>query len=282
MDILSSLLLLFEVFGVNAASGIYQEDNQVYIISDNSPYLYHYDIKSTKTNKVLLDSSSRAEIVKKKDKLDLEAICSVGDELVIVGSGSRSNRENAFLYHKKTGKVQKQSLTPLYNALRKASGLDYQDFNIEGVAFKQGLWYFMNRGNGPKNKNLVFSFKGDRNLQIVPQNIEVHSFDLPMVQGCVSGFSDAVLVDDKLYYVATAEDEASTYLDGEVKGSFMGYIDLNKWTLGPIQEIAKEKKIEGLAFFKKSSSVKTFMICEDPDNSKRESTLVYAFDFETK
>jgi hypothetical protein len=37
-----------------------------------------------------------------------------------------------------------------------------------------------------------------------------------------SSFTDAILVDNSIYFLATAEDTESTYDDGEVLGSLIG------------------------------------------------------------
>ncbi len=38
-------------------------------------------------------------------------------------------------------------------------------------------------------------------------------------------FTDAILVEDKIYFLATAEDTTSTYDDGEILGSIIGRMD---------------------------------------------------------
>ncbi|MEH6305824.1 hypothetical protein RYH73_09225 [Olivibacter sp. CPCC 100613] len=279
MNIVSSLLILFKIWGINAASGIYYENNQVYVVSDNSAYLYHYNMESANMDKILLVAEQRQELIDKKDKPDFEAICNLGDELMVVGSGSKPNRENAYVYHKKSKKVAKQSLTALYRALREAGGLDLDNFNIEGIDYRDEQWYFLNRGNGPMNKNIVFTFKGGRDLSHIPKKIEVHEVALPQLQNCPTGFSDATIVDNRLYFIATAEDKASTYNDGINKGSYLGYIDLKTWSLGSTRKLSTTQKFEGLTLYKKSDTASFFLLCEDPDDISVLQSPIYSFDF---
>ena len=279
MDIFSSLLFFFKIWGVNAASGIHQENNQVYVVSDNSAYLYHYDIKHANLNRILLVADQNEEPIEKREKPDFEAICLMGDELFVFGSGTKANRENAYIYNKKTKKVDNQSLTPLYTALREAGGLDFKNFNIEGAAYKNGQWYFLSRGNGPLNKNIIFTFKGGRNLVDIPEHIQVHEMSLPQLQGCPTGFSDGTIVKDRLYFIATAEDKASTYDDRTNKGSYIGYIDLGTWSLGPTHELSKSQKFEGLTLHKKAGHISSFLLCEDPDDVSATYSSIFAYDF---
>ncbi|SEA27886.1 hypothetical protein SAMN05192529_11272 [Arachidicoccus rhizosphaerae] len=64
MNILSSLIFFLQIAGISAASGLYyQAGQQLYVVADNSPYLYHYDIGTRILHKILLDSTQGGETI---------------------------------------------------------------------------------------------------------------------------------------------------------------------------------------------------------------------------
>lgn len=279
MHLFSSLILFLKLAGINAASGIHYQQDQLYIVSDNSPYLYQYDMHASKLHKIYLDSAQQQEMVNKKEKADFEALYAIGDTLVIVGSGSTSERETAFIYHKKDQYVQRVSLTSLYRQMREIGKVDEQNFNIEGIAYANGTWYFLNRGNGNRHQNVVFSFNGNAELQFQAASVQAKALKLPPIQDQPSGFSDALFLDNRLFFLATAENKTSTYQDGETMGTYMAYINLKTWELSPIQTLSKTKKLEGLSLYQQSDTTKTFLLCEDPDDETNNNCPVYRYDF---
>lgn len=279
MDTLYSLLLLFNLTGINAASGLQHDQDQLYIVSDNSPYLYHYNVLEEQTDKVLLDSTQQGELIAKKDKKDFEALCDVGDALVIVGSGSKPQRQDAFIYDKRNRNVRHVSLESIYQQMQEIGEVDQDNFNIEGLTYANGVWYFLNRGNGERNQNVIFTVGGDLDFVLRPETLRAHHVQLPRIQNYITGFSDGVIVDDRLFFIATAEDSASTYHDGECKGSYLSYIRLSDWKLGPTSLLSNTKKLEGLALYGQSADTLTFILCEDPDEESNTNCPIYRYDF---
>jgi hypothetical protein len=88
------------------------------------------------------------------------------------------------------------------------AGLNVASFNIEGVVYTGDVWYFFNRGNGNSGRNIVFTVHGkdlDGNAKITFTELK-----LPAIKGIRAGFTDAIGVGDKLYFLATAENTNST------------------------------------------------------------------------
>lgn len=282
MNILASLILFFKIAGISAASGIHYDQNQVYIIADNSPYLYHYDIQGGDLHKVQLDSSQSQESIDKKNKADFEAMYDLDSVIVVVGSGSGIGRQKAFIYHKEHQIVETVALDSLYAQMQKVGNIDDQNLNIEGISYANGIWYFLNRGNGNMHENIVFSFRGNSKLQLLPESLNARHITLPPIDGCPAGFSDAEILGDRLFFLATAEDKESNYEDGANKGSFMSYLDLNTWTLGPIRQLSDTKKLEGLSLYSRSDSSVTFLLCEDPDDETINNCPVYHYRYDIK
>ncbi|GAB3358647.1 hypothetical protein GCM10027566_23490 [Arachidicoccus ginsenosidivorans] len=299
MDILSPIIWLFSIIGFSAASGLHYEPSHngatraggsVYVIADNSPYLYHYNIRQETLGKILLDSMQKEGLVAKSEKDDLEAMCDLGETIVMVGSGSTPTRTKGFIFHKKTQLVEKLNLGTLYTQLRQAGQLNEQNFNIEAVAYKEHTWYFLNRGNGDKNRNVVFTFKADSSLNL-PQKeqlfIKAHHIKLPPLDNCPSGFSDAVIKDDRLYFLATAEDKASNYEDGINKGTFISYLDIHSWNIGLVRRLSRTKKLEGLTLYTQGNiegneKTTSFLLCEDPDDATKTICPIYQYNYNPK
>ena len=67
------LQLFFQIIGIGSASGLLFHNNLLYLISDNSSYLYEYKIDSNELNKIALIENPE-ENIPKKDKPDFESI----------------------------------------------------------------------------------------------------------------------------------------------------------------------------------------------------------------
>ena len=91
-------------------------------------------------------------------------------------------------------------------------------------------------------------------------------YDLPKINGIQASFTDAILVDDSFYFLASAEDSQSTYLDGEVTGSSIGKINVTTMKLKKVITITNTHKFEGLTLYKNNAKSLEFLLCEDQDN----------------
>jgi len=266
-----TLELLFHIIGIGSASGIIYKDNSLFIVGDNSGFLYEYYIDSQHLKRHPLIENPSENIIK-KDKPDFEALTCFQDSMYAFGSGSTSKRNLIVefdLAQKK--KIATNNLTDLYAAMQNFASIKTEDFNIEGVIHDGENWYFLNRGNGISNKNTLFSFHTKKLNQKF--NMRSNDYELPKINGIVSSFTDAVLVDGKIYFLATAEDTQSTYDDGEVLGSIIGRIDLETMKIDFTQKISNNHKFEGLTIFKKDNNKIEFLLCEDKDTEILETTI---------
>lgn len=262
------LSLFFKIIGIGSASGLVYLDEKLYIISDSSSYLYEYHISDAKLNKIALVENPR-ENIPKKDKPDFEAISMMGDELYIIGSGSTENRNRAYKYNVSAKKIKPKDLSILYQPMKSFLNLKDDELNIEGYFNDTKHSYFFQRGNGLEGKNgIVVSDDNIYNPKFV-----FHSFDLPKIKNVPTTFTDAVLVNDKIYFLAAAEDTTSTYLDGEVLGSMLGTIDLQTMKLENSIQISDNHKFEGLTLYNKTETQIEFLLCEDNDSELLESNI---------
>jgi len=100
-----------------------------------------------------------------------------------------------------------------------------------------------------------------------------NSYKLPSIKGIPSSFTDAVLVRDKIYFLATVENTASTYEDGIVYGTFIGRLDVEKMKIDFTQKISDKHKFEGLSVLLEEEKSIEFMLCEDNDTETLESNI---------
>ncbi|MEK8179741.1 hypothetical protein WMW71_05255 [Flavobacterium buctense] len=262
------LSVLFKIIGIGSASGLVYHNDKLYLISDNSTFLYEYVIPTEKLNKIALVENAQDNIVK-KDKPDFEAIAIKGTDLILLGSGSTENRNLIFNYAIPTGKIQKNNIGVIYQKIKNEFAITDDELNIEGLIMNQDHIYFFQRGNGIQGKNaIIFSKDTPQN-----QQFEYVPIDLPKIKNIATTFTDAILVDDKIYFLASAEDTESTYLDGEVLGSIIGRMDLKTLKVEFTQQISSTHKFEGLTLYKQSEKEMEFLLCEDTDSELLESNI---------
>lgn len=265
------LTLLFKIIGLGSASGLIYHDNTILAIGDNSSYLYEYQIQSDKLERHALAENAQENIAK-QFKPDFEAITQYQDSLYIFGSGSTENRNVMVQLDAKTKTViASNDLSNLYLAMQSFGEIKPEDFNLEGAIYNGETWFLFNRGNGKTNKNIVFTIDA-KNLTN-EFRILSNAFKLPKIKGIRTSFTDAILVDNKIYFLATAENTASTYDDGEVLGSLIGRIDVNKMKIDFTKKITDTQKFEGITLFKKSEKEIEFLLCEDNDTEILESNI---------
>lgn len=262
------LTLFLKIAGIGSASGLIYQEDKLYIISDNSNYLYEYKIEAKTLNKIALTDTPQ-ENISKKEKPDFEAITQKGDTIVILGSGSTEKRNKAIQFKPSLKKSKTKDFTKIYNQIKSQLSISDDELNIEGLITTDKTVYFFQRGNGEMGKNgIIFSDNVAENpkFKFIP-------FELPKIKNVAPTFTDAVLVEDKIYFLAAAEATNSTYLDGEVLGSIIGSIDFKTLKLEKTIQISDNQKFEGLTLYKKNQNKIDFLLCEDNDTELLESSI---------
>jgi len=265
------LELLFQIIGIGSASGLIYKDNSLLIIGDNSGYLYEYQMDSQDLKRhPLLENP--IENTLKKDKSDFEAITIFGNSLYVFGSGSTEKRNKMIEVNSSDKKViATNDLAGLYAVMQSFGAIKPEDFNIEGAIYTGERWFLLNRGNGGSHKNVLFTIE-EKNF-INDFTILSNDYKLPKIKGVRSSFTDGILVEDSIYFLATAEDTASTYDDGEVLGSFIGRINLKTMKIDFTQKISSTHKFEGLTLYSNSKEKIEFLLCEDKDTEVLETDI---------
>jgi hypothetical protein len=266
-----TLELLFQIIGIGSASGLIYKENSLLIIGDNSGFLYEYQMDSHDLKRhPLLENPTENTL--KKDKADFEAITHFEDTVYVFGSGSTEKR-NKMIQVNSTDKkiIASNDISDLYAVMQNFGEIKPEDFNIEGAIYDGKNWFLLNRGNGSSNKNVLFTING-KNL-INDFQILSNAYKLPKIKGIRSSFTDAILVDNSIYFLATAEDTKSTYDDGEVLGSLIGGINLKTMKIDFIQKISSTHKFEGLTLYANSKEKIEFLLCEDKDTEVLETDI---------
>jgi hypothetical protein len=269
------LELLFHIIGIGSASGLFFNDGSIYLLSDNSYMLYDYNIASKTLTKTPLQGKEYTgplENVPKKDKADFEAMAVEGNDMFFFGSGSTPKRDSIFHINYKVKRLQpKIDASVLYAGMREFSELSAENFNIEAAVNDGQTWYLFNRGNGPAGQNGIFTLDGD--IEETSFQIIYNAFNLPKIDGAQAGFTDAVKVGEKLYFIAAAEKTTSTYADGAVAGTLIGSIDLETFEIDFTEVISLKNKFEGITLYKENKDTLEFLLCEDTDNDAKESNI---------
>lgn len=270
------LLTFLTIQGIGAASGIVFHNNSLFIVSDNSGYLFEQKIDSPELVKHAL-VENKAITIEKKRKPDFEAITLKENELHIFGSGSTNNRNKKVVYNIDSKQITEFDYSETYSELKKMAHFTDEDLNIEGALFHQDHLYLFQRGNGLTAKNGIFKI-ANRNGNF---EYSFYPITLPKIKHVETSFTDAILIDNKFYFLAAAEDTVSTYEDGEVLGTIMGIMNSNTFEIEKTIQLSPTHKLEGLTLFEKTDKELTFLLCEDNDTEDLNATI-YKLKLSTK
>ncbi len=260
------LNIFSKIIGIGASSGLISYKNHLYIISDSSSFLYDYNISNQILYKIPLVENAKENIAK-PEKLDLESICLFGNELFILGSGSMSNRCNMFIYDLNIKKVISINQSKLFQRIVNELSIPFSELNIEGLIIQQDYWLLFQRGNGEQAINGIIKYRLDN------KHLEFIKINLPKINNVTSSFTDAILHQETIYFLASAEDSASTYHDGEVMGTLIGSLEAKTFELINYQIVSYEHKFEGLTLESVHDKQITFLLCEDTDSEIMESKI---------
>lgn len=271
---------------IPSASGIEIIEDIIYIIGDDSHYLYCLDLSLNLINRIELFKSNDFTTgrIPKAIKPDFECMTQLVIEndvllgkkyLLIIGSGSKSTRDKAFLIDISNNNIKEISLTPIYDKLRDnknfTSGLN---LNIEGLASDNDYLYLLNRTNNHLfiyniNEFIQFIFY---NSKIVPEPLS-YKYELKGLNNIRAGFSGATIYDEKLFFTTSVENTLDPIFDGEVYGSFTGYMNINKNVAPELKDYLQvnessehfTKKVESISIYKKinQSSYLAFAVTDD-------------------
>lgn len=216
---------IYELDHITGASGVISIEDNIFIICDNSPYLYKLDKNLSVVDKIAIYDTTgfiNGEIAK-KDKPDFESMELIGNCIYILGSGSKSPQRDilvkVFLNDMSVSTI---NTSAFYSNLALIPEMNNIELNIEGLAYYNDSVYLFNRMN-----NMIIAFElsdfdnAINNVDIFP-NYKTVVLKLPKIDGIEAGLSGATIQQStgKLYFTASVENTEDSYNDGKILGSF--------------------------------------------------------------
>lgn len=265
--------------GIPSASGIAIINDQIYVIGDNSPWLYELNQTYGIASKLLINHYplEGKTIIPKMEKPDYETLETIQtnnkEVLISFGSGSLSpQRDNCILIDVTTKEVQELSLVNFYNHIRRHKALKGLELNIESTAFYKGQLYLFNR-----ETNHIFQYSYQAFIQYICQDKAypepiVYQVNLPKTDTHHTGFSGAstLVKSNKIIFTASVEDTSNPIDDGEIIGSYIGLIDFDQLEDGYTPSMVKIEKDHAALKLK----VESVTVLEETDMNEATILLV--------
>ena len=108
-------------------------------------------------------------------------------------------------------------------------------------------------------------------------------FDLPVYENVPSGFSGACYYHDGIIFTASMEDTSSEISDGEILGSYVGYIPLSDITQGKYistlltrNNKALSKKLEGVYAYEFRGKKQLITVIDNDDGTSDIITMEFS------
>jgi hypothetical protein len=249
---------------ISAASGLVMIGQKFYVVCDDEQSLavFSSDSKSSAERVQLFEGVlPRDPRERKKKKKDIESLFLMDDQLYAVPSGSTSHRNTGAVINVNTHVVRPLDFTRLFEACAKT----IKELNVEGGVIYQKDIILFQRGNGAQGQNAIIvldraMFAGQ--AQIPPTCLkEIITVDLGLLNDLPLSFTDAAVVNGRIFFLAVCEASASTYEDGEVSGSVIGELNRSGKVLS-LDQLDLTGKPEGLHI-----EDKTVYIVTDDDNA---------------
>ena len=220
-----------------SASGTSIINDTLFVAGDDSPWIYKLDhdysiISKLKFGQYPINGEG---VIPKADKPDLEALASFNNndiqKVFAFGSGSIApQRDILVIVNSSSHNPQTYSLQQLYNQLRLDKHLQNHELNIEAAAIYKDNLILLNRG-----KNLLIQYQLTDLLSSLKDKApiptpKIYKFTLPEISQIEAGFSGAAFIPgtNKLIFTASAEDTPNAVDDGEILGSMVGIIKVDK------------------------------------------------------
>jgi hypothetical protein len=226
-----------DVFPIPALSGIEFDRNKWCFIDDTTGRLYmlngKVDLFHPTHNRYRFQCT---EVLKQSKKVDLEALTifvwNGKTGVLALSSGTKWPNRNKGLLCKdiETEKTISIDLTAFYLQLMSAAKLKPEQLNIEGAAIHEKYLYLLNRGKNKLIRVSLAAFFGHLNGDPNDISFKVYNIDLPRIEGTEAGLSGAWIdsKNDCLYFTASVENTSEWTKDGNIMGSFVGCLYLQK------------------------------------------------------
>ncbi len=247
---------------IPSGSGLIAEGDSVFIIGDDATSLYQLSLSTNAFVSIPLINITQLQYrIKKPDKHDLESLSFLNlngkKYIASFGSGSVSPQRDSLLLVSADDFKQQQwiSLGNFYTRLRKISVKN--ELNIEGaVSTSENVYLFNRSGSEVYELSLkLFEAIMQSKINLMDMNIKKYQFDLPASEGVQSALSGGCLFrNDAILFCASAENLPNVYDDGDIQGSYVGIISINKKGLA-LKELTGIKDKSGAMLKDKLESI---------------------------
>lgn len=271
---------------IPSGSGLAKVNHQLYLISDDSPYFFQLDLQSKLQQKIGIKKGEKSKVyrIPKKIKSDYESLATAQINgkpyLLAFGSGSLSPGRDSLLIINLADLTNSQTyaLTAFYQLLKEAANLPDAELNIEGSAIIGEDLFLFNRGQNVVVQTnwgrLLLFLKGGPN--IIEPKLHAYRIKLPEIQGISPGFSGACQLgnENKLLFTASVENTKSWVEDGDILGSFVGILNVEKLASEPLEGAALLtdkngrpviEKVESIEFLERTTNgkIKALALTDD-------------------
>ncbi|MAZ93271.1 MAG: hypothetical protein CMF58_02550 [Lentimicrobiaceae bacterium] len=261
-----NVIRTYHDYYISSASGVKNRNHSLYVIGDDIPWLLEIDYDYNLKNK--FDLADTGNLVNgrtpKALKADFESLGFLNDSnLLVLSSGSVNHtRDTAYIFNIYSHTlINKKNIRPLYESIKEYVNMSTEnEINLEGLAISDNNVYLFHRGNVSENFIIQVNkldFDSYMYSSGTIPSFEAFWFDLPTSDGVISGFSGACMHpnDSAIIFCASLEKSDNEVNDGEIVGSYVGYIPLTtlsegKYTATLLRENdeVSQYKIEGLCF----------------------------------
>lgn len=273
-----------EIDGFASGSGMARLGSRFYAAGDDDPFLWILSAGGRAEGKMVLWDSATVKNgrIPKPIKPDFEAVTLFpyrGDTVILVfGSGSRSPGRDIIMLADLQGNVERTEADTAF--FRKMRAEVSPDLNLEGAAHRSGELILLNRADNrmiriPERAFSAFLNSGNPDTL----TFQVHRYALPPIAGDSATFSGASVMSDghTLLFSASVEVTQDAVEDGEISGSFIGILDLDRPEQPPaVARVFKEDgrpylgKIEAAeGIFLDDGSIAVTAITDNDDGSTK-------------
>lgn len=215
-----------------SASGIEVIGDSIYVIGDDSPWLFKLNKKFEVEEKIQIADVSIAVKGKipKPLKPDIEAMAAFENDLLLFGSGSKSPQRDVLIRVNTSSKnISQYSLVKFYDALCTAAGFTRADLNLEAAVIIEKHLFLLNRGKNRIFKLNVMDFLTHAEGKTESPSTEIFKIVLASLNGIEAGFSGAAASPDgkQIVFTASVENTPNWIDDGEILGSFVGVFSID-------------------------------------------------------
>ncbi|MBK0403482.1 hypothetical protein I5M27_10835 [Adhaeribacter sp. BT258] len=260
---------------IPSGSGLVRSGENFHLISDDSPYFFKLDaaFNVLEKNAIPRHQKTLDFRIPKSSKPDYESAClgKMNGEtyLLAFASGSKSpERDSLLVVNLNDVKNAKTySLRPFYELIKTQANLTDEDINVEGSAMIGETLYLFNRG-----KNVLVQTNWPKTLAFLTQKvaapeIKTYRLKLPQIKGIDPGFSGACQLgnENKILFTASVENTKNWIEDGEILGSFIGIINVEKLTSQPLEKVALLTNKTGQTVIEKVESIE--FLSREPDGT---------------